>query len=748
MPASLMPVKPTRWGALVAAILVCSGGLSIVQAVGPKTWVQSSYEDFEAGEIASVSLTEAGDVSLSRALQQIYPANAATETPYVWALDEAPDGTIYASVGSEGRVVRLDPGGDATTFFDAPSTVYALRYGPDDQVYVGVAQDAAVYRLAPGAGTTAEVADPWYVAGQRYVWDMVFDRDGRLYMGTGESGEIHVVESDGSGRVFYDASDTHITALTVDLDNNLIAGSEENGYVYRISPEGEPFVLFDSPLQQITSLAVTERGVFVGGIGKSANGGGGAAPSAAAVSQGATTVVVSAAPGPAAGAGNGAVAGAVYLIHADGYVEELWSSEKESVHALLADGEGVLVGTGPEGRILRVESATDATIVHEADSAQVTGLVAETSSTDVLVASSNPGRVYGLRSGFQAKGEYVSQIKDTETTSSWGRLRWRSRVPEGTSIQLRTRAGNTGSPDDTWSEWSEPYLEAEGSRIISPPARFIQWKAELSSDSPSATPLLQWVEIVYVQRNLRPRIDEFRVHPGGVVYRQVASVDDGMPFAQLPAAIEAELAQSQRAGAAVFANASMRAFMGRPFFMRGLRSFSWRASDPNGDSLVYALEYRGEEESGWKSMETELSESSYAWDTTTVPDGLYVARVTASDGPSNPEGQALQGSRSSQPFVVDNTPPRVFDLQSASEAVGIRVTGRVNDATSLIRQIEYSIDGGRWRTVLPADTLADAGSESIDFVTETLPDGEHSIVVRATDAAYNSGAGQTLVIVR
>jgi len=717
----------------------------MVQAGGPKTWVQSSYEDFEAGEIVSVSLTESGDISLSRALQQIYPADAAEETPYVWALDEAPDGTIYASVGSEGRVVRINPGGDATTFFEAPSTVYALRYGPDDHVYLGVAEDAAVYRLAPGSA--AEAGDPWYVAGQRYVWDMVFDRDGRLYIGTGESGEIHVVDSNGSGRIFYDSSDTHITALVVDLGNNLIAGSEENGYVYRISPEGEPFVLFDSPLQQITGLAITERGVFVGGIGKSANGGGGATSSTAMASQGATTVVAGAAPGPAP-AGNGAVAGAVYLIHADGYVEELWSSDKESVHALLADGEGVLVGTGPEGRILRVESTTDATIVHEADSAQVTGLVAELSSTDVLVAGSNLGRVYGLRSGFQANGEYVSQVKDTETTSSWGRLRWRARAPQGTSIQLRTRAGNTENPDDTWSEWSGPYLEPEGSQISGPPARFIQWKAELSSALPTSTPLLQWVEVVYVQRNLKPRIDEFRVHPGGVVYRQSASVDDGMPFAQLPPGIEVELAQSQGAGAATFANVSGRAFLGRPFFMPGLRSFSWQASDANGDSLEYALEYRGEEESVWKAIETDLSESAYIWDTTTVPDGLYVARVTAADGPSNPAGQALQGSRSSQPFVVDNTPPSVFELQAVREAGGVRVTGRVSDATSLIRQIEYSIDGERWRTVLPADTLADAGSESIDFVTEGLPAGEHTIVIRATDAAYNSGAGQAVVIVK
>jgi sugar lactone lactonase YvrE len=710
--------------------------------------VQSSYQDFAAGEIVSVSLAAGGDISLSRALQQIYPVDESTETPFVWAFDSAPDGTIFASVGSEGRVLRISPTGETTTLFDAPSTVYSVRLGPDGYVYLGVAQDAAIHRVAPDSSTAP--GDPWYVAGQRYVWDLAFDRDGRLYAGTGEGGEIHRIDSSGNGGVFYDSSDTHITALAIDMEGNIIAGSEENGYVYRISPQGEPFVLFDSPLQQITGLAVTDRGIFIGGLGKTSNGaaGGGAQRSdTTGQGQAATTIVVGAAAGPAP-AGNGDVAGAVYLIHPDGYVDELWSSGTESVHTLLADGDGVLVGTGPEGRLLRIDSIADATIVQDAEAAQVTGLAADSFSAAVLAATSNLGRIYRLSADFHKVGEYISQVKDTQTTSSWGRLRWRGVTPQGTSIRLRTRAGNTESPDDTWSEWSEPYADSRGSQISSPPARFIQWKAELEADTVSATPVLQWVELVYVQRNLRPSVDELRVHPAGIVYRQVTGVDDGMPFAQLPPALEAELSQAQGQAAASFANASARAFMGRPFFILGLRTFSWQASDANGDSLIYTLEIRGESESSWKPVAIDQAETSYTWDTSTVPDGLYVSRVVATDSPSNPAMQALRGSRMSQPFTIDNSPPRVLNLRSTVVPDGVRVTGQASDETSLIRQIEYSIDGKQWRTVLPADTLADADTELIDFVTARLPAGEHTIVVRATDMAYNSGAGQTVVIVR
>ena len=47
------------------------------------------------------------------------------------------------------------------------------------------------------------------------------------------------------------------------------------------------------------------------------------------------------------------------------------------------------------------------------------------------------------------------------------------------------------------------------------------------------------------------------------------------------------------------------------------------------------------------------------WDTTTVPNGRYVVRVTATDSPSNPESLALSSEKESDPFDVDNTPPTV-----------------------------------------------------------------------------------------
>ena len=102
-------------------------------------------------------------------------------------------------------------------------------------------------------------------------------------------------------------------------------------------------------------------------------------------------------------------------------------------------------------------------------------------------------------------------------------------------------------------------------------------------------------------------------------------------------------------------------------------------------------------------------------------------------------------TRSSPPLVVDNTAPRIDNLSATVEGGVVRVTGTATDETSLIRSMEYAVDGGEWRAVLPADGLPDAGTEDIAFTVMTLAPGEHTIVVRVTDTALNRGTAKYVV---
>jgi len=62
---------------------------------------------------------------------------------------------------------------------------------------------------------------------------------------------------------------------------------------------------------------------------------------------------------------------------------------------------------------------------------------------------------------------------------------------------------------------------------------------------------------------------------------------------------------------------------------------SWQAEDPDGDRLVYALYFRGEDEREWKLLKSILRRHLHA-DGDSLADGRYLFRVVASDSPANP----------------------------------------------------------------------------------------------------------------
>ena len=180
--------------------------------------------------------------------------------------------------------------------------------------------------------------------------------------------------------------------------------------------------------------------------------------------------------------------------------------------------------------------------------------------------------------------------------------------------------------------------------------------------------------------------------------------------------------------------------------LRGKKVIKWQAKDPNGDSLEYNVYFRGTEEQNWKLLEEEVRGTSLPIDTGSFPDGRYLVRVVATDSPGNPADLALSGEKISDSFDIDNTPPVVSKLETTSAGGGrYVVSGRVEDAGSYIKRVQYSIDADDWKIVFPADQILDSRTESFSFPTDVLKAGEHTIVIRVTDAAGNVGTAKTVM---
>ena len=245
-------------------------------------------------------------------------------------------------------------------------------------VYAATAPDGKVYRLELAKGAAAAKAGakaswsatPYFDPGSKYIWDIVLDHAGALYVATGDHGEIYKVSPNGQHSLFFFKSDeVHIFVLAFDPKGNLIAGSDGSGLVYRIAPNGEAFVLYSAPKKEITALAIDDAGnIYAAAAGEKRPGAtmpqmgitlaspaqNPPAPGGNITITAAPTAPVMTPPFPAPGAG--ATGGSeIYRIAPDGAPSRLWTSHEDLVYALAFDRHGRLIaGTGNRGHIFAI----------------------------------------------------------------------------------------------------------------------------------------------------------------------------------------------------------------------------------------------------------------------------------------------------------------------------------------------------------------------------------------------------------
>jgi hypothetical protein len=101
----------------------------------------------------------------------------------------------------------------------------------------------------------------------------------------------------------------------------------------------------------------------------------------------------------------------------------------------------------------------------------------------------------------------------------------------------------------------------------------------------------------------------------------------------------------------------------------------------------------------------------------------------------------LAGELESASFDIDNTPPVVTVGTVTRDGARYVVSVEIRDADSPLTRVEYSLDSQKWQVAYPRDGMLDARREQF----EIRFDGEAAgrvLVVRATDALNNVGAGQ------
>lgn len=432
------------------------------------------------------------------------------------------------------------------------------------------------------------------------------------------------------------------------------------------------------------------------------------------------------APTPAAAAAVSDRRSQVFRIDPAGTWESVWTTEDVIYDITAADASAVLIGSGPAGRLYRLDRTGSVVLLTGVDARQITRFASgvRPASRLPIFGTANPGRVLAPSPQDQAPASLISTVRDSRSIATWGLIRWEA----SDTVQLFSRSGNTETPDDSWADWAGPYSARAGEPIKSPPARFVQWKAVLPRTADNSARLTS-VTVAYLPRNSRPSIAAITVHPPGVVFQKPFASDDAAI-----AGLDEAIADARRPPG----DPQQPPPPGRRMFQRGLQTIAWKAEDADADRMSYTLQYRREGEIEWRDLRQGLLDPLYVWDTTSVADGRYVVRVMASDSPTNAVDRALSGERDSDAIIIDNTPPQItVDVTRTGGAARLGV--RVRDAISPILKVEYSIGGASWTVVYPADGLADSPDERYDIQLPANADPAR-VVVRATDQMQNASS--------
>jgi hypothetical protein len=186
-----------------------------------------------------------------------------------------------------------------------------------------------------------------------HVWDIVEDKDGNLYLGTGDEGKILKVTADGKVSVAFKSTDSQVLSLALASDGSIYAGTGPHGLVIRLGPDGAGKILYKSPEMYVWSLAVSADGQ-----------------------------TVYAGTGPK---------GRIYAVTPEGKARVFYETKQEHILAMAMAAGGMLyAGTDKDGLVYRIDPKGKGFVLYSAPQSEVRSLLV--TAQGVYAGTSSPTR--------------------------------------------------------------------------------------------------------------------------------------------------------------------------------------------------------------------------------------------------------------------------------------------------------------------------------------------------------------------
>lgn len=676
------------------------------------TWTVENYGQFEAGDATDAFLTSLGEVRPGWST-----AKVGLEADGVWSAVRLPSGAIVVGTDADGALYRID-GDKAVKAGAIPGAIAAVALVEQGgAIYAAGMPSDTIWKLDGKGGTPTAFAK---LPGVETVWALAAGKDGTLYAGTGPDGKLFAIDKGGKARELFATEDKRVTAVAVTSDGAVWFGTSERALVFR-HHKGDTRAMADFAGNEIGAIAEVQGAVVVAanelaepstGASKSATAVDAAEKPGAPKGQAAKMPDTGSKPGadketPSAAAterkGARKGKGALFRIESDGRLEQLHALTQTYFTSLAVAPDGsIYAGAADKGRVYLVEPDDAVATAFDVDERAVAQVFWD--GKQLAFTTDDTAALYRA-TGKASGAKYVSEVHDAKGPATWGRLLW-----QGTGrLTVETRSGNTAKPGVGWSPWAAPSRPSAsgggttGGAIASPPGRYLQFRVSLPDDG-----ALRRVTTYFLPQNNATSIEDVTIEPASKETQPTLKEAGGKPRAP-----------------------TLRV--------------KWKVENPDSDDTAYQLSVRRDGDADWRALhlgKPPFTATSFEWNTETFADGWYRLRIVSSDAQANSPDRALESSRTSALFVVDNTPPTIEGLSVKSG----RADARISDALSVITELAFSIDDEPWRLATTTDGIFDGETEALRLSIPSLSKGTHTLSIRAADAAGNVGSATTTFI--
>ncbi len=527
-----------------------------------------------------------------------------------------------------------------------------------------------------------------------YIW-AIFPYKNCIYIGTGDEGKVYKLK-DNKTSLLFDTKETGVLSLAV-FKNDIYIGTASNGIIFKIDKNGNSSIFKETEQEYIWDIVFDEKGNLYAATGTQ---------------------------------------GKILKINRTGKMEVFYETGTLNCSFLRYKNGTFYAGTGEDGLVFKIDKTGTGRCIYDAPEDEIFGIIptdtaiffaatSDTSSsiyklsknntvekiwhisttirglTDELlcaadnrlyeikglnkdrlihefdgeiscltknfIGTSKIGKLYKLKDSYVKQGTLTSPAYEVTGVAKWGKLSFEGKG----DIIFETSSGNIKKSEKTWEQWRK--IEEQGN-IKSSSARFIKWRATLKAKGCG----LKEVCVSYLPQNERPRIEDITI------------------------------TTSEK--------------------NKGMRNITWKAQDPNDDKLEFNLYFKSKDSKKWVTIKEEISDTFYLIDKSSFPDGDYYFKVSASDLPSNPPEHSFTGSKISEPYLMDNTPP-VIKIRKSGKSLYFNVI----DKLSYIKSFHYSLDGAKWNLLFPIDGIFDSKQERFEIdISKTT-----TLVIKAEDSEGN-----------